>query len=296
MSYLRFQPMIIDASAKPAPWRLIAGIVTTFIVLAIWVSFIVALAAIQKDLPFQQAFFWMLQAGGETPQSAITILLLVAGLGYGAHVSARMWHGRDLRSLAGAPAVVLRHFFVAVGVSGLVTLVLVGFAISFMADIERNMTFSGWFVWLPAALLALLIQTGSEELLFRGYLQSQLAAISQKPIVWMGLSALAFGLVHYNPGASASERWIVIGYATIFGFLASDLTARTGSIGPAWGFHMINNVSGLLIIAPAAGPSGLGLWRSEAALDDMTLLVPTVFIQLLATILVWWMIRRVIQV
>ncbi len=55
---------------------------------------------------------------------------------------------------------------------------------------------------------ACLIQTGAEELVFRGYLQQQLAARFASPLIWMVLPALIFGAVHYDPATAGPNVWL----------------------------------------------------------------------------------------
>ena len=44
------------------------------------------------------------------------------------------------------------------------------------ATVTTNLSLGQQLPWLPAALLGMVIQTGTEELIFRGYLQQSLAA------------------------------------------------------------------------------------------------------------------------
>ena len=66
-----------------------------------------------------------------------------------------------------------------------------------------------WLAFLPLALLGVLVQTGAEELVFRGYVQSHLAARFGAPLVYMTVPSLLFGLAHYNPGELGANLWIV---------------------------------------------------------------------------------------
>ncbi|MEM6897080.1 MAG: hypothetical protein AAF576_06845, partial [Pseudomonadota bacterium] len=45
----------------------------------------------------------------------------------------------------------------------------------------------------------------------------------------------------------------------LFALISADVTARTGSIGAAWGLHFVNNVQALLIISVLGPLSGLSL-------------------------------------
>jgi len=116
-------------------------------------------------------------------------------------------------------------------------------------------------MFLPLALLGLLIQTGAEEAVFRGYMQQQLAARFATPVAWMGVPALLFGLAHYAPGLGPVSPWLIVLVTGFFGVIAADLTARSGGIGLAWGIHFANNVIAVLVISAMAGLDGLALFR-----------------------------------
>ena len=48
---------------------------------------------------------------------------------------------------------------------------------------------------LPLGIAGLFCQVFAEEVAFRGYLQTQLAARFTSPVIWMSLPALGFGLL-----------------------------------------------------------------------------------------------------
>lgn len=117
-----------------------------------------------------------------------------------------------------------------------------------------------WLSLLPVSMLALLIQTGAEELLYRGYLQQQLAARFSSAWVWMILPNLLFAGAHWNESVPHGEAVGYVIWAFFFGLAASDLTARTGNIGAAIGFHLANNAYVFLLFGEKdAVDSGLAL-------------------------------------
>lgn len=63
-----------------------------------------------------------------------------------------------------------------------------------------------WLTLLPLSLLAILVQVSAEELLFRGYLQQQLAARFASPLVWMVVPSALFALGHYSPKHRATTQ------------------------------------------------------------------------------------------
>lgn len=127
--------------------------------------------------------------------------------------------------------------------------------------------FGQWATLLPVALIAVFIQVSAEELLFRGYLQSQLAARFKSPLVWIGVPTVLFAMGHYNPEAG-ENAWVFVIWAAVFGALMADLTARSGALGPAIAVHMVNNIFALLILSPPDTMSGLALYHYPFALSD----------------------------
>jgi len=140
---------------------------------------------------------------------------------------------------------------------GLVTMVL-----SVIGDpVQPNRSLSDIAPWAPAALLGLLIQTGTEELFFRGYLQQQLAArFPARRWVWLLLPSVLFGLLHYSTRYSPTITAMTMIWAAGFGLAAADLTARTGNLGAALALHFTNNVSAILLVSFGGTLGGLSLY------------------------------------
>ena len=53
--------------------------------------------------------------------------------------------------------------------------------------------------------------------------------------------------------------WLVVIWAMLFGLAAADLTARSGTLGPAIALHLVNNFSAIALVAPAGYFDGLAL-------------------------------------
>jgi len=287
--------MIAIAAPDPSLWRLAAGVVTAFAVLALWIGAVVGIVAIWLEADMVRSFRQVIGSGGRTPGGAVSQLMLVAGLGFGTYVALRVWQRARVRSLTGRGTRVLRHFVVAMVVAlGIAALFAVLSDARGDMVLRQNLPPSIWRAWLPAAVIAVAIQTGAEELFFRGYLQTQLAARWKTPWVWLGLPAVIFGAVHYIPGLPGANSWIIVGYATLFGVLAGDLTARTGSLGAAWGFHFANNFMGVAVISTEGSISGLGLWVRDDGLSAPIAPSPLLALDVAVLIAIWWIIRRVL--
>ncbi len=91
----------------------------------------------------------------------------------------------------------------------------------------------------PSDFMALLIVVAivpavSEELLFRGFLQSGLARWLHPPMLCITASAVIFGLFHFDP-------WRLVGVAGL-GFFLAYLRQVTGSLVPSMLAHAVNNM------------------------------------------------------
>lgn len=221
--------------------------------LALWYGFLIIFMAIYTfwaatprvatNPEVINAFFM-----GSTP-SAVAWNLATFGL-YIAILAAllRAFHNRTLLILIGPPRPALRQFrrvFLY-----LLPLFLFLFLPSLThPDVYHNLSFGRWLSLLPLMLPLLFVQISAEELIFRGYLQSHLAALSQNPFIWMGIPSFLFGLIHYDSIQPAYSAWAYVVWATGLGLVAADLTARSGTLGPALALHFVNNIFALLFVA-----------------------------------------------
>ncbi|WP_458791564.1 lysostaphin resistance A-like protein [Yoonia sp. MH D7] len=241
---------------------------------------------------------------GTTPAAVIAQLLIFALFIAALVVMVRKWHGRGFWSMVGPVTPTITHFKTAAIGVGLV-LLLQTFLPPWinLAEIETVRPIIPWLAWIPVTIGALVIQTGMEELYFRGYLQQQLNAISTKPWVWMGLPSLLFGAGHYMSGYGPADGIVYAFWATLLGLACADLTARTGNIGAAVGLHLSNNLFAFILVGVTDWPStGLALLlypyedRSQFDYALHTLLDPWIAIEALIVILsvgVLWLAARV---
>ena len=216
---------------------------------------------------------------------------------------ARLGHGRGLASLIGPIGPSLRALAWAFGA------VLLFFALTellppyWMAEGQAVAhTPLYWLALLPLSLLALLVQCGAEELFYRGYIQQQLAARFARPWVWMVLPNIAFALAHWELGDFTPPAAQYVIWAFVFGVAASDLTARTGNLGAAIGFHLGNNAYAFLLFGEYAAPdSGLALFLfpsgalGDALLDEAPLFTTAFATELAGVGLMWLAVRLVLR-
>ncbi|MGR3323494.1 MAG: lysostaphin resistance A-like protein [Pseudooceanicola sp.] len=291
MRYALHDRLISPASAKPQIWRLILGLVLTG-----------ALYFLLLMLFFMGLSHWLAATGttaidalsgtGSTPATALALLASFVCVYPGLWLALRWLHRRRMRGLFGplpamwrdAGRVLLAAFAVMV-----LRLLLPTGAVP--APVS-NLPPGTWILFLVPALVALAVQITAEELVFRGYVQSQLAARFRSPLVWLVLPALIFGSLHYAPAdAGDNALWLTLP-AIAFGLLAADLTARCGNLGPALALHFLNNTLAILVLAPGATLSGLALWRLPIEMSD-----PAILAELpieIALLFVLWLTARLV--
>lgn len=296
MSSLRYKAMTTDAGRHPALWRLVLGFATAFAVLVLWIALLILVRTSLLGARFTDTAADTLALGADTPTQALIYLLAVAGLGPGACAAALLWQRRSPRSLIGPGPVTLRHATKSTA-TALAFLALLGLLTLPLADpVAVNRPFTQWLAWLPLGIAALVLQTGGEELFFRGYLQSQLSARFHSQLIAILIPSVLFGLAHYVPTLPPTAALTYVLLATLFGILAADLTARTGSIGAAWGFHLANNALAVLIVAPAGPVTGLALWRTGGDFTHSALSPPLATAEVLVLFATWGLIRRILRV
>ena len=272
-------------------WRLAAGLVVAAIVMVTLNSSLQA--AIMRLAPSLWVTHFSEAAGlGQTPFSMLVTLFSFGFLIIGISVALRLVHKRRLSSLLGP-----RSVFIGQSVRVLSVLLAIGAVLLVLPpynlgmELVDNLPFSRWLVLLPFGLVAVFIQSASEEILFRGYIQQQLAARFSHPAIWMALPALLFAFGHYVPADAGDNALLLAIWSGLFGVLMADLTARAGSLGPAIILHTFNNVSALLFVSLPDNLNGLALYVTPVGMNDTELLrawLPVDF----ATTIVFWLAAR----
>ena len=84
----------------------------------------------------------------------------------------------------------------------------------------------------------------------------------------MLLPSILFWILHYQPAEAGENAVMIVVWATLFGVLMADLTARAGSIGPSLAVHFLNNVTALLITSLPDSLGGLSLWHTPFGMED----------------------------
>lgn len=292
-----FEASLSAAKLYPQLWRLFLGFWLTMLLWMGTAALILAGAlgvVAAREGPYGIMPWTMGLSAPDSPGIVLLLLSTFAGLFIGSITAAAALHGRGPGTLLGPRSDWLRGFVTAVAVMLPVYLVLVG--LSFLFDRpEPNLPFGRWAALLPLTILFLLLQTGAEELFFRGYLQQQLAARFRARWIWMWIPAVVFALLHWNPQAGDNLPLLLLSALT-FGLVAADLTERTGSLGAAMGLHFVNNFVGIGIVAIGETITGLALYVSPMDIAETGMQSLSLAASILVMLGVWaavaWLLDR----
>ncbi|MEW9806052.1 lysostaphin resistance A-like protein [Mesorhizobium sp. ZMM04-5] len=205
-----------------------------------------------------------------TPVGLFATLGSFAGIWLGLWLAMRLLHRERLSRLFGNSASIARAPFIkgfaAVAITSLLTEVAY---LALKPEIVRGPVELGAWVLLlcPLAFFAF-VQTSSEELLFRGYLQRGLASRFRSPIVWAVLPTLVFAALHWNPASVLAMNIAVMIAIGAFSALLALLVYATGNLGAAMGAHLGNNLIGFALISHDRTLGGLALFQA-APLDSL---------------------------
>jgi membrane protease YdiL (CAAX protease family) len=279
-----FDRFVAPARARPGIWRLMGGVALTIAIYAVTITILFGGIAAVAGPEALAALLSSIASGG-SPIGVLVLLATFTGMAVGPMAAVRVLHDRPIGSLFGPG---LRAGFTVGAAAGFLVLAA-SLLLPSGLPVARNTPTDLFLTYLPFALVGLLLQTGAEELLFRGYLQQQLAARFDHPVMWMVLPSVLFGLLHLDPASTGPNAWWIVAATGLFGLIAADLTRVTGNIGAAWGLHMVNNVFAVLIVAVEGSLSGLSLWVVPVEASELS---PVVIMRdMLVTVIVWLLIR-----
>jgi len=199
-----------------------------------------------------------------TSGGLLAMLATFAGIWLGVWIAMRFLHKERLRRLFGNSERLSRSGFAKGLVAVLATSLITELCyLVIIPDVGRGPVGLGtWLLFLLPVLFLAFVQTSSEELLFRGYLQRGLAYRFRNPLIWAVLPTLVFTALHWNP---ASVLGMNIGVAISIGAFAALLALlvyATGNLGAAMGAHFGNNIVGFLLISHDDTLGGLALFRA----------------------------------
>ena len=256
MSYKLHENLVNPARQKSGIFRLLLGLVILTLV------YLVLLTALLFALKLTMGGVWVsnLRSGVVTsPGQTLTLLGSFSTMAIAVGAVVLILHHRSPTTLLGGLRPAFDQF--CQSIRGLIPYLIIVILLVFSSqDMQPHLAIGTWLTLLPITLVLLMVQVGAEELVFRGYLQSQLAAINAPTFVWILLPSIAFGLLHYDPATTGDlAPWIVL-WAIFFGVAAADLTARYGTLGPAIAMHFVNNFAAITLMGVKDNLGGLNLY------------------------------------
>jgi len=241
---------------NPALWRIAVGIALTILVAPIW--FIFMLFAADFFFALNISPVWQI-VEARSPEAVLLLLAsIVAGLPMLAIVL-RWLHNTTLRALFSNDPLRIRWFLAAVLVVAVLQAIL--FFIPQAPEIHPNLSLARWLTWLAPALVLILLQSTTEELVFRGYAQQMLLARFGHVWVALLIPSIIFGLGHYDPETYGQNALLAVAVIAVWGLMLAHLTWQSGSLLPAIGLHFANNVLAILVVSEQGNLSALALYH-----------------------------------
>ena len=297
-AYAPLAAFIAPARARGELWRIGATLgmtILAFIILTQTALTLLTALANAVVSPFWAEAVWRTMEGGRSALGVIAVLAGFLPLAIGLALAVRVLHDRRWITLVG-PVRLTLHSLLWVG-GGLVLLQAALIPIQIAApEVGRHLTFAQQLPWLVPAVLGILIQSSTEEALFRGYLLQQLAVRTLSPLVWMGVPALMFAALHLDPSAGTAEMIWSGGAAFMFSLAAADLTARSGSLGPAIGLHAASNIGGILMVGLYGKMDGLAAWNLVLDPSQPWANMPYMAVDAVGLLVSWLLARLILRV
>lgn len=286
----KFDAYVAPARRSPQVWRLILGLILAALVYVLLNAAALMAYAWFHGIDAVEPLLARLTVAS-TPATALALLASFAPLAVGVMVAARLLQKRGPSTLFGPLRPMARDFLRAMLVSVIVfgALTLLGLA---LIESDPYLPPDIWLMVLPLTLLAIAGQTLAEELLFRAYLQQQIAARTAWRLFWLVLPSLLFGALHYDPASFGEFGVVPVIFACLFGLMAADLTARTGTIGAAWGMHFTINLFALAFVGTSGSITGLALRTVSFDPTGETALSVLALTDAVPLLLVWLILRR----
>ncbi len=256
------------AGEKTTLPRLVIG---TAVVVLFWVAItlVVVLGGTYLAIIWQLSFDGLtagpIQGFLASPIGVLTALTSFAGIWIGLWVAMRFIHGEPLTALFGPSQRVSWPGFLKGLIAVLITSALSEILLYWLQpEIARGaIGLSTWLLFLIPIVALTLLQTSSEEMLFRGYLLRGLARRFESPYVWALLPAIVFTSLHWSPGSTPWMTASVLASIAAFALLLTLLVYVTGNLGAAFGAHLGNNLTGFLLISHQQSYNSFALFTAK---------------------------------
>ena len=118
---------------------------------------------------------------------------------------------------------------------------------------------AGTALLATTALAGIVVQTFTEEFLFRGYVTQGLVLAFKKPLPAAVVSGLLFGALHIPNGLPQALN------AAVFGIVCALIATRSGGLALTFGIHLANNYFGAAIVV-----SGSDVFKGSPGLFSQT--------------------------
>lgn len=130
-----------------------------------------------------------------------------------------------------------------------------------------NFNLQGFLISFLLMLVFMPIQTGIEEVIFRGYLIQGLSLIVKNGITPLIVTSLLFGLAHMsNPEVQAYGWPIMLSYFVCFAFFMGIITLLDEGLELAFGIHFANNIiSSILVTEPNSVIKTYSIFESKSS-------------------------------
>ncbi len=241
------------AALPSVSWRWWQGVLA-YLVVGIGIALILVAGALA--IIFQIDLSTGAADGGTIAITLVADVVTIAGLA----VWLRWRHPGATAALGFGPAGArLKEFAIGYGL-GLVLYLAVAFGVGLVLTFVFQALFGGQ-VSVPeqissdlstagkagAVALALIVAPITEEFFYRGIL---FRSVRDRRGFWQGalVSALVFGLVHYNPDAPVPDAFLLVSVLAVTGFGLSLIYERRGSMIANIAAHMGFNTIGIVLI------------------------------------------------
>lgn len=162
-----------------------------------------------------------------------------------------IFRAKPITLFTNRPKLDLKRFFTAFLLWGAINgaLIAIEIMISGSGSLHWNYKPETFFMLLAICLFLVPIQTGAEELFFRGLILKWTGKAVASGLAVALINGLVFGFIHINnPEVDFLGPFAVVFYV-ISGVFAALLTIMDDGIELSWGYHTMNNFIGLMIIS-----------------------------------------------
>jgi len=239
-------------------WKYIVVLIVSFVAaniigaIPLLVAIIVQTVSNGGDMTGMSGDISGLIASGMSPNLLFALMLIPFVVAFFALVfMIKAFHKRSWKeTINGTNKLRWNHFLWGAGFWAVLSLVSLGiqYALS-PEDIEVQFDLSAFIPLVIISLLLLPLQTGYEELAFRGYLSQGVGALTRNRWMVLIIPSVLFGLMHAaNPEVKEFGFWIMMPQYILMGAMLGIVSILDDGIELAMGVHAANNIFASLFI------------------------------------------------